>query len=756
MVTPRITSRTLREFNAEMKTMGVGELAPRDRLEIVKQALTLIEQIYVHLPLKRAIHATDPVQRLRLLRHRLETTLLGAGSEIPPTRRFHDEMLSIFTQLRDLHTTYMLPEPYQKENESQTAFLPFLIEEYFTPLPNQERRYLVSKVFEGFVDGKSFRQGVDVVDWNGIPIDRAIELNADREAGSNEEARRARGIQTMTIRPLAWSAAPDEEWVLIGYNDSGRRREIRFDWRVFLPTRSPRKAPERIEQETTRLREYDSKLQSVEFSRQELQAQSSKGAPEPGGGHREPGDRPSGGGNGNDEGHGVRPTPPPPPPPPPPRGGSALASILGIDKRVEIGRRARKILFAPEAMEVELRGATLAAPGAAPAADPGPVHSMPDVFTVQDYDWPPEGHHLAATQAGAQTRKKIGYIRVWTFDVDDADAFVDEFVRIASDERFPDGLILDVRGNGGGLITAGEFLLQVLTPARIEPERFQFINSPLTLELCQPTGRFPDLERWGDSIGRSVTTGEIFSRGLPLADVAKYNDRGQTYHGPVALIVDALCYSSTDIFAAGFQDHGIGLLLGTSTETGAGGANVWTHELLRQAFPGPDSPFTQLPGNASFRVAVRRSTRIGAKMGDPLEDLGVVIAPENVYRMTKEDLLGSTAGGSQKKGNEGLIAWAAEKLSHKPVHGLSAEVAAASDGPLMANVKTRNIDELDVLLDGRPWMTVDLAPWQPSGDDGRRSGTIRLPDNAPKAGLLELRGHWRGELVATLRRRAQP
>ena len=43
-------------------------------------------------------------------------------------------------------------------------------------------------------------------------------------------------------------------------------------------------------------------------------------------------------------------------------------------------------------------------------------------------------------------------------------------IRIATDERFPDGLILDVRGNAGGLITAGEFLLQVLTPALIEPE----------------------------------------------------------------------------------------------------------------------------------------------------------------------------------------------------------------------------------------------------------------------------------------------
>ena len=37
---------------------------------------------------------------------------------------------------------------------------------------------------------------------------------------------------------------------------------------------------------------------------------------------------------------------------------------------------------------------------------------------------------------------------------------------------------------------------------------------------------------------------------------------GQTYHGPVVLITDALCYSTTDIFAAGFQDHDLGFVLG--------------------------------------------------------------------------------------------------------------------------------------------------------------------------------------------------
>ena len=38
-----------------------------EREDIVEQALVLMEQLYVHLPLKRAMHAIDPVQRLKLL-----------------------------------------------------------------------------------------------------------------------------------------------------------------------------------------------------------------------------------------------------------------------------------------------------------------------------------------------------------------------------------------------------------------------------------------------------------------------------------------------------------------------------------------------------------------------------------------------------------------------------------------------------------------------------------------------------------------
>ena len=80
----------------------------------------MLEDLYVHLPLKRAMHAVDPVQRLTLLERRME-----ALSEL----QFHAELAGVFRSLRDLHTVYQLPDPYR----GQVATLGFLIESYADP-----------------------------------------------------------------------------------------------------------------------------------------------------------------------------------------------------------------------------------------------------------------------------------------------------------------------------------------------------------------------------------------------------------------------------------------------------------------------------------------------------------------------------------------------------------------------------------------------------------------------------------------------
>ena len=152
-----------------------------------------------------------------------------------------------------------------------------------------------------------------------------------------------------------------------------------------------------------------------------------------------------------------------------------------------------------------------------------------------------------------------------------------------------------------------------------------------------------------------METGEIYSQGFSIAPADEYNRLGQRYQGPVVLITDPLCYSATDIFSAGFQDNQIGPILSAGGRTGAGGANVWDHELLQQVLPASKSPFSPLPKGASFRVSIRRVIRAGTHQGVPLEDLGV--QPNQLHEMTKNDVLNSNAD---------LIAKAAQILAGLP------------------------------------------------------------------------------------------
>ena len=312
---------------------------------------------------------------------------------------------------------------------------------------------------------------------------------------------------------------------------------------------------------------------------------------------------------------------------------------------------------------------------------------MPAVFNARKVDTP-DGSYA--------------YIRIRTFRVPEnqtVDDFIDEFKGLVTSEELPqNGLIIDVRGNGGGVILCSEGLLQLLTPQHIKPEPVQFINTPLTYELCRRNSPSPhiDLKPWLNSIEQAVGTGATFSQGFPITPEEWCNRLGQKYYGPVVLITDALCYSATDIFAAGFQDHNIGPILGTSGNTGAGGANVWTHtplldQFMRQGTGNIESPFRTLPNEANMRVSIRRTLRVHDREGMPLEDLGI-IPDAGVHDMTKEDLLNH---------NIDLINHAVRILANMPAYRLSVDVSSDTER-LTVRTKTENISRLDVFIDDRP------------------------------------------------------
>jgi hypothetical protein len=208
---------TLREF---LRTSGT--LPVEDRMLVARQALLILEQNYAHLPLKAARYAVNPLQRLRLLIARL-----SRAATVEPEWRFHAELLDIFGSLHDLHTRYVLPEPFADAK----AFLPFRIKEF---VEAGTRHFVVAPLSDGL--SGTLPAGAEITSWNGVPIDRAVDVHADRLPGANPAARHARALDTFTVRALGFAGPPDEEFVLIQYMDvDGTARETREPWQVTLP-----------------------------------------------------------------------------------------------------------------------------------------------------------------------------------------------------------------------------------------------------------------------------------------------------------------------------------------------------------------------------------------------------------------------------------------------------------------------------------------------------------------------------------------
>ncbi len=128
-----------------------------------------------------------------------------------------------------------------------------------------------------------------------------------------------------------------------------------------------------------------------------------------------------------------------------------------------------------------------------------------------------------------------------------------------------------------------------------------------------------------------------------------------------------------------------------------------------------------------FRVAVRRTTRIGERSGVPVEGLGVT--PDELHHMTANDLLNK---------NEDLINRAAQLLAEMRAQTLDVKFLARENGTVKLTVTTKNIERLDMWVGGRPQSSLDVG-------DGKTMLAVALGKRAKR---IEVRGFANEELVA--------
>jgi len=546
---------------------GVGALNGAERFDVLDNWVHVLDNLYAHLPLKLALYGFSPVRAIERLRQQV--------SELSDLQ-FHRELMMLINRLRDAHTQYSGPKTLQRA----VASLPFLVESFGSA---SEPSYLVTKVNQRIVRNEPhFVPGVKVEFWNGVPFDRAVDLHAEVETGGRPDARRARAVESLTLRALGYLPPPEEKWVIVQYRDlKDKVREIRFNWRVVYPDRDPRAS-----------RSY------------------------------------------------------------------SVRTRRAINSAAESLRRAKKLMFNTELWKAE-RNPKKAARGGSSATG------------YEDF-----------LSARPVLNRKYGYLRIWSFDVNDYQGFLDAAKQLLN--TLPDrGLIIDLSNNPGGLIWAAERMLQLFTPNSITPTKFALRATPVTAAMAAGALNQQELGPWAASLTSAAGTGELYSSHLPITSVEQCNDLGQFYGGPVVVVVDANTYSAGDLFTAGIVDNRVGPVLCIGEATGAGGANVWASDDVSAAMESAGVPLPALPQGTGFTVAVRRAVRSGDADGTLIEDTGIA---GQTYAMTRNDIL---------DGNRDLIRYCAKLLAAQPWTRLNVNVDRDK-----VNIETAGLDQVDVYADG--------------------------------------------------------
>ena len=100
----------------------------------------------------------------------------------------------------------------------------------------------------------------------------------------------------------------------------------------------------------------------------------------------------------------------------------------------------------------------------------------------------------------------------------------------------------------------------------------------------------------------------------------------------------------------------------------------------------------------SYQKSIRRTLRVGALAGTPVEDLGVI--PDVRHKLTKDDVL---------TGNVDLLARAGKMLAALPMRKLQVTATPGAGGGLKVTLQVANIDRADIYVDARPRGSLNIG-----------------------------------------------
>ena len=242
----------------------------------------------------------------------------------------------------------------------------------------------------------------------------------------------------------------------------------------------------------------------------------------------------------------------------------------------------------------------------------------------------------------------IGYLNL-TEEMEDEDWFIEKLHKVMAKFKYTDGLIIDIRNNGGGsrapLVALLPYFIdqtKVVNVCRyrinqkndIYPKYGFFIRRYAYPENIERNSIHPEvkthpLEGFNPAVQlfkkvfveKIPVTNEKFSEMHYMTISPHKKNENYQYMRPVVLLTDSGCFSASDIFAAGLQVASNVTLIGETTGGGSGYAKRW-----------------QLPYS---KIEVRLSRMFSYQPNGQLYD-GHGVIPDIQLTYTLEDKMGKT------------------------------------------------------------------------------------------------------------------
>lgn len=287
--------------------------------------------------------------------------------------------------------------------------------------------------------------------------------------------------------------------------------------------------------------------------------------------------------------------------------------------------------------------------------------------------------------------RNFGYLKLTTFDAKQGLDLAVNQIRAVLENNLQDtsALVVDLRGNYGGMIYLAEEFAALLTPMPVYSLPFYVRANDVTKLMFQGDAS------WEKIIVPYADTNKIIGpEAITPKDILR--KVSQAYFAKVVLLTNSECFSSCDLFSATMKDNAKAAIYGTDRSTYGGGANVWNFNELKDLFSklGVD---TSLPQGISMRITVRHAYRSNNTI---IDDHGVpsdiiiqestqeVLDKENSTAVTR--ILNDLLKGSELRKSSDI------KLTFKDT-----QLTRHSNEVLNIGNEVKNIDQVALMKNGK-------------------------------------------------------